>query len=278
MSYIMKFISNSGELLFGDGKDENFRISEIRGLGFPDVERQTVVYSGRRGEKTLSKRFLPRVITIKLDVMKSKLMSYLVKALSEDGELYIKADDKERHISAICVAMDEIEKIGDITRLVLQFIADDPAFLEFPLVRQGIFERVDLVSGSLSLPCVFTRRVCGGSFYNNGDLTTEPILTILCISSAGNESSLKLNNNTTGAKIELTYKFKAGDVITIDTKNAEIYNQNGESLLPYISDDTYLSEFVLSKGENEISVTSSLLTNDLQVICEYNKKYLEMIL
>lgn len=86
---------------------------------------------------------------------------------------------------------------------------------------------------------------------------------------------MKLVNETVGAKIELSRVFNEGDEIFIDTKNAKITDKNGNSLISCMSDDTYLSEFVLKRGENRISVTSSEQTSDLKVYCIYQNRYLE---
>ena len=275
MDYILKFVTDAGEFLMGDGRHDYFKISSVRGLGFPEVERQTVVYTGRRGEKTVSKRFLPRVITICGDVLKKESVKEITSYLSESGVLYIKQGDGERKINVTPTAMEDIEKIGDVTRLVIQFTADDPAFCDTVAERVGIYERADLVSGTFTLPCVFTKRVEGGTLINSGDVISEPVITVICNGASETEASLVIKNKDTGAKIDLKKSFAEGDTVTIDTQNAEIYDQNGNSLLSYISNDTYISEFVLKKGENEISVVSSELSSQLIVVCEFDRKYLE---
>lgn len=278
MSYILKFVSSLGEFEMGGGRDSFFRLSDVVGLGFPDVERQTVVYSGRRGEKTVSKRFLPRIITISGDVVKEEDVSKIIRVLSEEGTLYINSKGGERTIDVLASSVEEPRKIGDVTRMVIQFTADDPAFSDSVPDRQGVYERVNLVKGSFTAPCVFTRRVVGGNFINSGDLKSEPVITVLCNNSAGVSSTLILKNDNTGAKIELTHTFLSGDVITINTKTAEITDRTGKSVLSAISDDTYLTEFVMDRGNNNISVVSSELASNLQVVCEYKKKYLEALL
>ncbi len=275
MDYILKFVTSVGEFLMGDGKHSYFKISAVRGLGFPDVERQTIVYSGRRGEKTVSKRFMPRTISVCGDCLKKEAVAEITSCMAENGVLYVKCGEGERKINVTPTAMEDIEKIGDVTRLVLQFTADDPAFCDCEPMRKGIYERVDLVSESFTPPCVFTRRVEGGNLINEGDVATEPVITVICNGASDGEASLIIKNNDTGAKIEINKTFSAGETITIDTKTAEIYDGGGSSLLSSISDDTYLSEFVLKRGDNRISVVSTELSSQLSVICEYDRKYLE---
>ncbi len=278
MSYILKFVSGLGEFTMGGGRHDFFRLSAVHGLGFPEVERQTVIYSGRRGEKTLSTRFLPRVITISGDIVKKDSLSDVTRILSEKGTLYIITQNGEKKAEVIVTSMEEAEKIGDITRVVIQLIADDPAFFDTSCERVGIYERVDLVEGSFSPPCVFTKRVCGGNVKNSGDLTSEPIIYVTCNKASSAESTLIITNENTKAKISLKRKFTVGDVITINTKTAEITDLYGNSLLSAMSDDTYLSEFVLVRGDNNISVVSTELSSDLQVVCSFQKRYLEAVI
>ena len=275
MDYILKYVTDNGEFLMGDGKHSFFKISSVRGLGFPDVERQTIVYSGVRGEKTVSKRFMPRVITVCGDVFDKSAVAKITSCLADSGTLFINSEKGVRKIEVTPTAMEDIEKIGDVTRLILQFTADDPAFCDELSVRVGIYERVDLVEGSFTLPCVFTRRVEGGNLINEGDVSAEAVISVTSHGSSEGEATLLIKNNDTGAKVELKKVFSAGDTVIIDTKNAEVSDGAGNSLLSALSDDTYISEFVLKRGNNRISVTSTELSSQLSVICEYEKKYLE---
>lgn len=275
MDYILKFKAQNGEFSMGGGRHDYFRLNAVSGLGFPDVERQTVTFSGRRGEKTLSARFLPRVITVSGDAVKPNVLGEIAGIISEEGFLFVNSLGGKRKIAVRAVGMEEAEKMGDLVRLVIQFTADDPAFLDIAEQRCGIYERTDLIKGSFTPPCVFTRRISGGSIINSGDLDAEPTIVIVCEKASGGTASLKLVNETVGAKIELSRVFNEGDEIFIDTKNAKITDKNGNSLISCMSDDTYLSEFVLKRGENRISVTSSEQTSDLKVYCIYQNRYLE---
>lgn len=278
MSYILKYVSDTGEFCMGGGTHDFFKIVSVHGLGLPESERSTAVYSGQRGEQTLYVRLMPRYITVSGDLMKHDFLPEVIGILSKSGVLYVKTSRGVRETEIQACTMEEPEIIGDITRLVFQFAADDPAFFDYVTEREGIYERVDLVEGSFTLPCIFTRRVCGGNFINLSDLDASPVITVICNKTSEANTTLLIKNEDTGAKIELSRKFTAGEIITIDTKNAEITDAYGNNLISAMSDDTYLSEFILKKGDNNISVISSELASDLQVVCEYKKGYLEAVL
>ena len=278
MDYILKFVSPAGEILMGDGRHDFFRLNSVLGLGLPELERQTVIFSGRRGEKTVSSRFLPRIITVGGDIIEKNALGRIIRVLSDKGTLYVKSRGEERQIDVRAIAMEEAEKIGDITRVVFQFVADDPAFTAYYDEKKGIYSRTDLIKGSFTPPCVFTERISGGCVVNSGDLDVEPVIYVICEETSGKVSQITITHNDNGAKIKLSHKFSAGETLIIDIGNAEITDADGKSLLSSVSDDTYLSEFILKKGENNISIQSDDAKCRLKIYCVYKNRFLEAIL
>ena len=271
----MKFQNDIGTLTFG-GRESDCGLLEADGLGLPEQERQTVSYSGIRGQEELSSRLLPRIITLKCLVKKTELARFL-RVLAERGRLTVTDGKRTRTAEVRCTAAENAAKMAEQRRIVIQLTADDPAFYSETKTLAPICARENLVTGSFTPPCVFTRRVNGGTLVNSGDVDATPIIRIACLAAA-EDCTVTITNATTGAKIQLTHDFSAGDVITADTKNASVTDEAGVNLIACISDDTYLSDFVFRPGNNEISVVSSDNTGALTVSCSYFDGFVEAVM
>ena len=89
------------------------------------------------------------------------------------------------------------------------------------------------------------------------------------------EEMIIIRNNTTGQFVKVNYVFAYNEILTIDIPERRLYsNINPELNLYCISDDTYLSDFHLISGENEIEVSSDT-SRYISVTIEFNNNYRE---
>ena len=248
----------------------------IEGLNVPQKEFEFVGYFGESGQTTLSEKDMPRTITISADLTGNKnALAKVNKILYYEGYLILTFDQKVRKIKCRCTSFSDPERHGkDIKNMVLQFICDKPEFTDFENTIIHIFRRKNEITKTFTLPCVFTSRTTEAGVYNSGDLTAEPIFYITAQDSGAN---LSICNDTTEQHITLNYSISAGETIIIDIDKRSIKNTDGQNLINYISDDTFLNEFWLETGQNHLRVHKGEGESDIAVICEFTNKYIEAV-
>ena len=140
---------------------------------------------------------------------------------------------------------------------------------EKELTSVPVISRQDLVTTSFTLPCVFTSRINEGNIYNNNLFEEYPLIKIYG-GADGGVNNIVITNNSTTQVIEFNYTISAEEIITIDCANVKVYNDKGENLINYISDD--FAEFVLAIGNNYVTATCDVGQTQVAVNFEYHKK------
>ncbi len=255
------------------------RVLSVVGLGLPEREFETVRYANSHGQETLSVTDQPRMISMSVDLlMKEGLgreLAKMTKILYRPGTLTVRSRGKTRVIPCRCTAWEEDARTPVLAKLVLQFTCDDPAFLAERGQKEGVFERINLITDPFSLPMVFSKRITEKDVINTGDLPVQPVLLLKCIQT-GSEGIQITNNAPSGEKqfFALTTPMLTGEEIKVDFPNRRIESNMREGIIHFISDDTFLHSFVLEQGCNHINVTAGFGT-DVSVICEFTPKFLE---
>ena len=132
-----------------------------------------------------------------------------------------------------------------------------------------------------SLPCIFTERITEKDINITGEISLYPtlILRSLVKSDSGNESSIKIKNETTNSFIALKHQLKENEEITFDIARRKIISSiDNKSILNEISDDTVLGNFLLEPGTNHIVVSvdeNSIGTVDVKL--KYKNLYIAAV-
>lgn len=281
----IKFYNDTGSITFG-GKSTDaspFKLIAAEGLTPASKTFTAAEFSGMPGQITTETRVRARIITLSGDFPAEKgdvtLYSNLLRILDSEGWLCIYSNDMKRKIKCICSDFAEGERKGAFVPFVIQFTCDNPYFEDFEPVKRYIFKRTDNINSSFKLPGIFTGRISKGDILYTGSAKAEPIIKIREFSSQISQTAggIEIYNNTHGEFIKLIYTPENDEEITIDIANRKIYNNKGENLIMYMSNDTYLDEFALYPGENEIEVINNDGENALIVTCEFANKYIEAV-
>ena len=275
-----------GTLQFGGG-NELWNITDYSGFSPAEKSFQTLSYAESDGQITLRERVEPRLITLKGDCRVSRAeFSKGMRILNQRGCLSVLVDNSFRRIFTYCCHFELQKKHGDWRTFILQLMADDPYFLGEKEIQLPLYSREDLASGKINLPCLFTRRVMSGVILNQGDVATEPILTIICKKSGtdGDETGILIENKTTGQCFCLQYSMQAGEEIKVDiprrtiTSNIKTEDNNQGNLIYCMSSDTVLKNMYLVPGENQFEARNFNPTSDILVTCTFDEKFLEAVI
>lgn len=303
-----------GKLDFRGGNGRNsWRILEIDGLGIAPKSFNTAQYPATIGQRTLSETIGARTISIQCDVNSIAShygntpsnrweISKALKILNEPGTLLISDGVRTRKINARCVEAVQGERHGGYTVFAIQFVCDYPYFEDkdaktVPLFRiehlignatrwyleNGQLAQAGIEGGTFVLPCMLTRRIAKANVINIGDVDTEPIIKIRLNGvtyngTAGTPGTLIIRNETTKQEIELNLQDAENTTeVTIDIPNRKIYSQDNKNLIHHLAPTSFLSDFWLKKGQNEICVDNYISESSV-VECEFSNKYIEAVI
>ncbi len=283
----LKYENKLGILRFGGGNSPfPYKIINIEGLSFVPKQYTTTQYANIPGQIATGGIEPARTITISLDIQKCDTftMANFNRVLSEPGELYISAGHRRRKIKCRCADFVQDSRRKIYQPLVIQFMCDDPFFEDFNSTKLSLFERKDLISGTFTLPCVFTKRIHRVNIINAGQKETEPSVILYCKSQGENENcNITLTNHTSGVKFILNYKLNKGEEVIINfadrtiKSNMKMENNNDGDLIVYMSNDSFLSKFKLVPGVNDIECIIDDPGCDASAVCEYSSKYIEAV-
>ena len=158
-------------------------------------------------------------------------------------------------------------------------MCDYPYFSDFNKKKTGVFVRRDIPKTEFTLPGVFTKRTTKADIFLSGEMPCEPVVRLFCsreYESAGGGITVK--NNSNGNFFTLNYKMSRGEEITVDFHSRTVKNQLGKSLINHISEDTFLSEFKLEPGTNEIEVVNGEDAEAVSAVIEFGNIYAEAAL
>ena len=284
MGLTLTYKNSLGSVIMqGGGGSSPLRITAIEGLGLATREYITAVYTGYDGQETTSSRATSRSITIAVEVAANNITAVIhntLDVLSQSGMLYI--DDGTMHRRIMCnqVQIPDIERVlrSQIATFAVQFVCDSPYFEDGEDTVVPLYRRTKGLSTPFTLPRSFGEIVAGGVVENKGSIPIEPIITIYYPSALDGIDGITLKNETTGKVISLDYSPTGEDTVVIDVKNRKITSKIAGSLLNNLSDDTFLGDFVLERGNNEISVDLGDVAKGFGIECKFSNLYSEAVI
>lgn len=279
-----RFENGYGLIRFGGGRGPVFHVREIAGLGPPKKEFNVTGYAGQPGQELISEKDLARVITLSGDIITPHMQSEaarMVKILYHPGRLTILSGHRKRSILCRCTDFDDLERRGkDISRAVIQFTCDNPYFTDDSAQKVDLFRRKDLIKTTFTLPCAFSSRINRLTVINSGDVKAEPVFTIYNsggTSAAAESYGIEIENSTTGQSLLVERNTQPGEAITIDIPGRRVTSSIAGDITASISQDTFLSDFWLAEGANDIEAVNYNAGEDISVVMQYNNKYIEAV-
>jgi len=269
-----------------DWRLKRWGILEITGLGYPNKTASTVTYAGQDGQSFTGEVMTARTITISANICNDgnlqNTISNACRILNHLVTLRIESGLMRRQISCRCNAFTCDPPNGAYQHIVLQLIADKPAFEDYDSTEINIFRRVDLISTPFILPMEFTHRYTDAHIYNSGDNRAEPIFYISNspvdgIALLDDEIGILITNETTGQHIKLDTTTQDGEIITVDIPHRKITSSTRGNIINTMSLDTFLDDFWLDIGDNRIVVTNYNTTEQISVVCTYKNQYIEAV-
>lgn len=269
-----------------------WRIKEIEGLGLAEKNVSVITYPGADGQELLESVTTSRIITMSGDILRKgeppAEIKRAIRILNKQGVLKIQAGGRKRKISCRCslFSAPQSDRNAVFQQFVLQLTADCPYFEDFEAKKYSLFSREDKVSGSFTLPCVFTERISSVQLINSGDTSAVPRIFIVCEKDGEDSENygIEIINHTTGQTFTLLYQMSCGEEICVDFENRtvksniEAAENNGGNLIIYMSQDTFLSDFSLCEGVNILETKSLDASCKTSAFCEYSNKYIEAVI
>ncbi|MBQ2696575.1 MAG: phage tail family protein [Clostridia bacterium] len=263
-------------------------VKAVSGLGLPKQECKLASYVNRPGQELVSSRDLARVITLSVDVSClhgcRAYLQRIIEGLYQPGVLTVLSGSLHRRIPCRCTEVSEPEKHGsNIVSLILQFTCDSPYFTDVHTQEAVLFKRTNLISESFQLPCVFTARVNRMLICNSGSVASEPVVTISYmkgetdISVHSEEIGIMLTNHSTGQKIRLLYDGNPGERVTLDIPGRSVLKNGAQDITSTLSSDSFLSDFCLQPGENDVEIVNFGIDKDVVVTMHYDNQYVEAV-
>ncbi len=275
----LKFVSNEKKLEMDGCGELDASVISISGLGIPDKKYNTVKYVDLPGQITLSESVLPREIAITGDICTKGAMplSKYHIFFSDGGTMYIFNSSGRKKIDYKVSSFDTGEKKGDFVPFVLKIICDYPYFSDSVNSETGIYRRIDKISGDFSLPAVFTERLTEADIINSGQTASEPIIKVECTKQGVYSGGITLYNSKNNRSLTLGINLLLGEIITLDVKNREISSNLRANCFGVLSDSSVLSEFVIEKGINNISLTNKNNGETVKASIYFDNLYMEAV-
>lgn len=280
----VRFKNSYGEITLGGGNHPLYRILALDGLTMPDVTRNTAKYYGEPGQELLYRQVDSRTITMSIDIVnRGNPASDLIKmqkVLSSPGKLVIRSLMRSRAIEAECISFNPDIRNQAYQKLILQFVCDNPYFQDEENTVEYLYTVNNLLKGTFTLPAVFSQRINKKIIHNKGDIKTEPVIHLFASDEQANpgaEELITVRNHTTGQFMKINHEFSNNETLSVDVPQRRLYSSiEPEKPLYCITDDTYLSDFCLATGDNEIEVISDT-SRHISVTVEFNNNYREAV-
>lgn len=281
MSKKIYFENEQGKVEMFLGGTGPVRVTALSGLGNPEKKYNTVTFAGKNGQKTLSSVKNPRTIVISGDIRSKdrSLPEKMLKILDRPGTLTLDFGDKKRKIFCNQVDISEGTRYGSYMNFVLTLTADDVYFTDIQMTETALFIRLDMLSGDIVFPCMFTKKITEAEVENRGEENSEPVIYIYNFNNDVNENAggILIENQTTGQKIKLETGMEENEVITIDITNRKIESSDRGNITHLISNDTFLNRFWLAPGINRLKAEHGNTGEEISVICKHYSNYREGI-
>lgn len=251
----IEYISKNGKITLGGGNNPLMNVTAISGFELPPRDYATVEFAGENGTTLTGKKDMARTMTIS-GILKGgqRQIEHACKVLYEPGDLYCTFGRQERKIACRCTVLEDFVRYGKsgLNQFAIQLVADYPYYRDFKDTETSLYSLKNLVTTTFTLPCVFTTRLSEADIVNKGDKEVYPTLIIENMGAAGSSGGLEIQNTTTGAVIKLDYNTLNGEVITVDLARRRVSSSAGGYITNTISNDTDLSKFYLTVGDNHL--------------------------
>lgn len=284
----ISFENDFGRLWLSGSGGLPLRLLAAEGLGLGGKECNVTSYAGQSGQVLLSEKDAARVITLSFDVSAvgghlREELSRMMRILYHAGRLTVVSGNRRRVIGCRCTAFEEPERHGrELAALVVQFTCDMPYFTDEVPQSVNLFLRSDKVRSSFTLPCVFTERTNRLLVTNRGDVCAEPVFMVH--HAAQDEASaldeaigLELINHTTGQRILVEHGTVPDETVTIDIAERQITSDIDGDITHTLSQDSYLSDFWLDVGVNDVEAVNYNTAARIGVVMRYDNRYVEAI-
>ncbi len=276
----------NGNFEIGGGAHANARLLDIQGIGLPSKEVTAAVFAGQSGQSITSVRDSVRTITMSFDFyVNPRTTQKLYGVLYAPVEICFCASGGRYRITGQCRDATDAERIiyHSWNKIAVQFVCDDPYFHDMQETKIAVASYVNNFPNAyedgkwlVSLPAVATERLTRISVENKGVTKIYPKISVKKTNATVGTSSsygLKLINHTTGKTLEIDYRLTGTSDITVDLPRRKITDGN-TNITPYISDDTVLSDFYLTPGENDIEVVTLDNADLISVDLTFNNNYI----
>ena len=278
------FTNRLGTIKMGGYFHPTHKVLEITGLSLPELTRNTAKYYDEPGQLLLYERAEPRTVTMNIEVTNhgraAQETARMADIMREEGRIIIKTQRRTRCINARCTSFDIAVRNALFRRVVIQFICDYPYFRDEENSIVYVYSKQNLLTSPFVLSTIFSSRSETVAVTNRGDIDTEPIIHIFGTGQNTDYAAdeiITVTNTTTGQSLKFTYSLDFAETLTADIPNRRIYSsKDTETNLYCISDDTFLSDFVLHPGVNNIVVTADS-KREAAVTLEFNNSYAEAI-
>ncbi len=278
----IRFYNETGSIDFGGGRSVSFwKVTSADGLAFCGRNFTCAKYAGQDGQKTTDVTVNARTITLSGDALCCDDFAQEFKSamtvLENEGVIEIKTELGTRRIKARCCDFRENGRKGKYMLFVVQFVCDDPYFEDADKTEIAIYKQIPLLDADFTFPGKFSERICRRNIMYEGTREAEPVFFISIDEGKDGDNQLVIKNHTSGENLTFNYGGVMGDFITVDIKNRKIYNQDGESLLKYLADDSFFDGFHLFPGSNDIEVINRNVNTGITVNCRYANRYSEAV-
>lgn len=273
------FENERGTIKMDGGKgDAEYKIKSSEGLGFINQSVTAEEYYFLLGQKTVARSPLPRLITVSFDCGEAgkSCEGELARIVHDKGRLYIRDKGKKVYADAYVSSLGKTTVYGkNYERYVIQFTCDYPYFRDEDTKVCGLFERIEFIKNIFTLPMIFSKRTVGQDIFIGGDKDVYPIITIGGISGE-EEFRLLLTNESTGAALELDLPKGKYGIIEYNLREGKI-TCGGEDFTTYLSDESYMSDFYLQRGENKIRITAGGINVNSAASIIYEEEYISAL-
>lgn len=267
----IEFKNNIGEIKFG--REYVFAVTEIDGLGLVPRTRNMTNFSGVDGQYCLGEYTGARTITINGDFIDENNFweKKAIRIFHSDGILTV----NNKMINTVCSHFEITRKGGGYKTFILQLTADYPYFQDSVSNHISISEVTRLIKTQFAFPLVMSRRDCRSYVYNYGDTICEPIVKITAVNDTVG-GTVTIENSTSGKSIAVNYKMNKGEILTVDIEKRTVTSSINGNVLYALSDDSFLSDFVMNTGKNEITVRNAS-GGEIVVELSFKNRYAEAV-
>jgi len=275
------FENEFGSIRITGGGDGSWRLIAAEGLDPVQYDVQAAYMSGREGRAVSALQSLERTITLKGDIAvknSEQVLARVSRILSCEGKLKIVKNTKQRMITARCTAFVTEREQGGIRPFVMQFVCDDPFFTDLTAKERDISTVEKLLYGSFTLSdgIYLSIGYADAILTNSGVKAAEPVITIGCHKDIQG-SVITITNRTTGQELRLNLALKAGESLVVDIPQRRILADNIQRF-DILSEDSFLSEFHLLPGNNQLTIATDHNSDRLTARVSYYNRYNEAMI